>query len=467
MKIFTFLIVLFFVLSVSAQKIDVPKVDKRVELVGIVFRLAETPEYSEELYKDYTDEIQKHFGRFKNHKAVALAKELHRNGAGYSYVASLAVHLRELPDFKLVAPMNETDVAKFGGEKNIENFLAELKNFYRDSKFEEFWAKNQPRFSLAEKNFERLARDFHPEWFDEFYGRKFEGKFKIVIGLGNGSSFYGPSVTFPDNSRHIYAVFAPFIEDGEPHLPSNALTFTVHEFNHSFANPLIDKYAQKFETQGKKIFQKVEKEMTDAAYGTWRIMMYESFVRAATNVYLLKYNPNLVAGNRANDMFEQNFLWSDAFTDLLVNTYEKDRKTYPDLDSFVPKMSEFFTKVSETDLSFYRADFEAKCARVEKVEPFENGASDVDSRLTEIRIVFDKPLDGKGISIYLSRREDAQFPEILDGREGIAFVNGNRELTMKVKLKPNTRYGFILSGAGFRTADGYPLKDFEVSFKTK
>lgn len=61
--------------------------------------------------------------------------------------------------------------------------------------------------------------------------------------------------------------------------------------------------------------------MTDSAYGIWRIMMCESFARAATTVYLLKYNPKLVSGNRASDMYEQHFVRVDAFTDLLNKLY--------------------------------------------------------------------------------------------------------------------------------------------------
>ncbi len=448
-----------------AQTIDAPKVDKRVELIGIVFRLAGAPEYNFENYKDYTDSIHKHFDQYKDHQAVKLAKKLHEGGAGYSYVASLAVHLEDVETFKLAAPLIENETKAFGGEKNINEFLVQLKDFYKRSKFEEFWAENLERYQIAEKDFERLSNEFHSEWYGEFYGQKTKTRFQIIIALSNGNNFYGSSVDFPDNSRDLYAVFAPLVEEGEARLPDNALSFTVHEFNHSFANPFIDKYSNEFEASAKKLFQKNEKEMSEKAYTSWQIMMYESLVRAATMTYLLKYNPKLAAGLRSSDMFEQKFYWVDAFTDLL-KTYESNRKIYSSLDDFLPQMTGFFDDAAKTDARVYKTNFDAKSAHVVKIEPFENTSDEVNSELAEIRIIFDKPLDGKSVSINTGET-DEEFPEIVGGRAGISFHNENREFVMKIKLKPNTNYGFVLSGKGFQTSEGYPLKNYKVNFKTK
>ncbi len=467
MKILFASAILFLAATVGlGQVIASPKLSKQVELLGVVFRLAEAPEYSHETYKAYTDAIHKHFDSYKGHNAVALAKNLHQNGAGYSYVASLAVHLTEPGALNLAAPLNKDDLRAFGGQKKIDGFLVALRDFYRVSNFEGFWAVNQDRFALAERNFESLSKSLHPEWFDSFYGVKFKGNFKILIGMGNGPNFYGPSVTYKDGSQDIFAVFAPLIDGGEPRLPSNALVFTVHEFNHSFANPFINRHEKEFEPSASKLFTKVKNEMSDLAYKTWKIVMYESLVRAATNTYLLKYNPKLVAGNRYGDMFEQKFVWVDAYTDLLKE-YEAERGKYKTLDAFVPRMAEFFEKAAENDLGGYVAEFEKRTARVSRVDLRTDNIREVDSDLSEIRIVFDRPLDGKGISVNVSQNKGDKFPELVGGRSAASFANGNMEFVIKVKLEPNTSYGFVLTGSGFQTPEGYPLKQYEVSFRTK
>ena len=56
--------------------LEQPKVYERVELLSIVFRLAENPEYSSEKFKLYTDKIYKHYEPYKDHKLIQFVKQL-------------------------------------------------------------------------------------------------------------------------------------------------------------------------------------------------------------------------------------------------------------------------------------------------------------------------------------------------------------------------------------------------------
>jgi hypothetical protein len=46
-------------------------VDPRVELMSVVFRLAGNPEYNQGRIASYVADVDKYFGRFKGHAAVA------------------------------------------------------------------------------------------------------------------------------------------------------------------------------------------------------------------------------------------------------------------------------------------------------------------------------------------------------------------------------------------------------------
>lgn len=63
--------------SYSQKKtiLDKPKVDERVELLSIVSRLAGYNEYSSTIFKLYTDRIEKHFAKHKNHELVTFMKD--------------------------------------------------------------------------------------------------------------------------------------------------------------------------------------------------------------------------------------------------------------------------------------------------------------------------------------------------------------------------------------------------------
>ena len=67
----------FFLLGCEKKQIlEEPKVDDRVELLSIVFRLAELREYNTEWFGLYTEKIKKHFEPYKNHELIEFAKEL-------------------------------------------------------------------------------------------------------------------------------------------------------------------------------------------------------------------------------------------------------------------------------------------------------------------------------------------------------------------------------------------------------
>ena len=61
--------------AVTSGNIEI-MVDPRVELIGIVFRLAGNPEYSDSSLRTYAKAIERHFGDFGNHPVVKMAVQL-------------------------------------------------------------------------------------------------------------------------------------------------------------------------------------------------------------------------------------------------------------------------------------------------------------------------------------------------------------------------------------------------------
>ena len=93
--------------------------------------------------------------------------------------------------------------------------------------------------------------------------------------------------------------------------------------------------------------------------------------------------------------------------------------------------------------------FAANSAHVVKVEPFANHAQDVDSEA--------------GYSINYGPGGAEHFP--LAGKP--SFDQGGTRLIVPVQLKPNQAYSLVLTPVAFRTKDGYPLMNYEISFKTR
>ena len=116
----------FFVLSQQifsqeGQIIKEPKVDKRVELLSIVFQLAGNEEFNATYFKKYSDDVKSHFSLYKNHELIGFAKELReKKSISYDAVLSMAVilddKLNPLIDLSTTIPekrWNKDDANKF------------------------------------------------------------------------------------------------------------------------------------------------------------------------------------------------------------------------------------------------------------------------------------------------------------------------------------------------------------------
>jgi hypothetical protein len=49
----------------------------------------------------------------------------------------------------------------------------------------------------------------------------------------------------------------------------------------------------------------------------------------------------------------------------------------------------------------------------------------------------------------------------------VGFSDDGTSFTIKIEVKPDHEYEFVITNLSFKSAEGYPLKRYEVKFKTK
>ena len=130
------------------------------------------------------------------------------------------------------------------------------------------------------------------------------------------------------------------------------------------------------------------------------------------------------------------------------------------IEKFLQQSNYYKERVNKTALV---RDFESKRPYVVKIEPFANGDKSVDTSFKELKIVFSSPMNKNGYSINNGKRGNDYSP--IAGVGG--FSDDGTSFTLKIKLKPDYEYEFIITDISFRSAEGYPLKPQEVKFKTK
>jgi len=458
-----------FITDAPAQRGEDPlaidvRVDPRVELMSVIFRLAGNPEYNHHASASpYADEVAEHFGEFKDHPVVLAARNLRATrGVSYDAVISMAIHIDDAVSLAERAPFDATPTSLEGRWRADEarDFLQKARQFVKDSDFAQFTADHKQLYDEAASRMNNVVADnVRLEWFEWFFGSRPGAKFFLVPGLLTGGHCYGGTVKLTDGTEQIYSVIGAWTWDGTgtPAFDKTVVPTIVHEFAHSYVNPIVYAHADELQKAGEQIFSHTEKRMTAQAYGNWTTVMHESLVRASVVRYLLSVDGVQASEKQVRYERGKGFTWVGDLASLLEE-YESDRRRYPTFESFMPRIVAFFDDCADS-----LAKRQQAAPKVLAIIP-PNGATDVDPNLKQIKITFDRPMSKGGYSVCGS---GPNFPEIV-GK--VAYDREGKVFTIPVRLKPKWTYTFSIncpSFQSFRSKGGIPLAPFPVTFTTR
>ncbi|MHC4518777.1 MAG: DUF4932 domain-containing protein, partial [Planctomycetota bacterium] len=255
------------------------EVDPRVELISIVFRLAGNPEFNGGTLRPYVKAIEQHFGDFDNHPAVKMAAEL-RNTRSMSCDGpmSLAVHIDDNCKLRKTTEQWPSTVDKRWEKQETAEFLDKLRQFAAETKFDEFFKAQKDIYETGLQSCKDLIGPLNiGQWLVDYFGEEDCGDLKLVLGFVNGFSNYG--VRFVSGEKmEKYAIVGM-----RPFDPANTIIFrpmqigtTVHEFCHSFANPIVKKHMEQLQPAGERLFAANESSMRMGGYQKWESILYET-----------------------------------------------------------------------------------------------------------------------------------------------------------------------------------------------
>lgn len=442
----------------------VVRVDPRVELMSVIFRLAGNPEYGNGRVKAYSEAVEAHFDKFRDHAVVKLARELRRkHGVSYDAVMNMAVHIKDVKGLKEAVSFDREPrtLERRWSVKDARRFLAAARKFVKEAKFAAFLKKHAGLYRTAEKRLAKtLAEHADLDWFDKFFGARSGAEFEIAIGMLNGPGNYGARIRKPGGKETLYCVLGVWRVDssGDPTFPAAVLGTVVHEFCHSYANPLVNANAAKLQRAGEALWPHVADTMRRQAYGNWKTMMYESLVRACVVRYMHATGGAKAAARQQREEGNRGFRWVGGMAAQLA-LYEADRKAYPNLEAFFPRIAAYLEGYAD---GFAGQQRDAAAPRVVEMSPA-NGADDVDPATTEIRVTFSRPMrDGAWAFVG----GGPHYPETT-GRP--SYDAARKVITLPVKLKPAWRYEFWLNRGkynSFCSEDNVPLEPVRVAFRT-
>ena len=342
----TLLIILFALLTISATAQIKSEVSETVELMGILSRTAGFQEFSNDLAGQYSKDTEAWFAQYREHPTVTYYKELRaKNGIAYDRVTNMAVHL-EIEKGKVKLVGNRAELT--GGWQNVDldDFIKRLNKFYADTRFHDFFEQHQTFYNDFLKAYDKNIIAIKPEWYGQFYnGTAPTEQFRIIIGFTYGTTNNGASRQLPGQPRELFAVCGYCInsQTGRPNFDSS---LPLHEFNHSFVNPLLEKAENEKAMQevGQRLFQLSQSAMKQQAYNDWHIVINESLVRAAVIVYFYENGFNQFVSSMLNvETMQNGFPWMLDVVSAL-RYYSTHREQYPTLNDFYPEIARFLSK---------------------------------------------------------------------------------------------------------------------------
>lgn len=442
-----------------------PHVDQRVVLMSVLYHLAaeNTPAAAAE--SPCLLPVDKYFLPYAHHPAVLRVKKLLATRQfDLQEMMILALALTEPPQITLrvlAAPDDRWT------EEILTQFLPQLRDFYRDSKFEQFYSSSAPLYQAASARFSALLEKNNINWFVQFYGGRPGMALHILLVPYNGPNNFEFRMMREDKSLHIYSLVGNSTCDtgGTPIYPNDndLLNGVLRNVNNSYIVPLVDDDWNKLQPASERLFKSEAVSFQMQGIADSKIMIQESLARAVS--ILADRQSGGSPKESRHRIFQQQgngFVWMDKLVDLL-NYYQTNRIAFADFKAFQPNLASFYRGLAP-QIDAMKADFAAHSVHVIKVEPFANGATDVSPAVNSLTVTFDKPLDtGKNFSFGSINDPEIQFPI---GGQPIYADNGTR-LLIPLALLPGQHYAFELSSDSFSTSDGYPLETYRIEFKTK
>ena len=304
--------------------------DPRVELLSILFRMAGARPY-DEAATPYAFAADEHFAEFAGDPAVTESAELvRRNGISYDAVVELAAHLN--PSLAPAVPLDPLPpgLDPRWESVDIDGYLAQVRGFAAASDFEAFYEMQAEYRAEVEDAFTAfLAGKPVIDFFDSVFG-PLNASYRVVPGLLTGGFGFGTMARVPGGLDVTDVAFleAPDSE-GVPHPTTRSLEFLVHEFAHSYVNPIFDPKADAMRASAEPLFRQFEQEMRDQAYTSYPIMVDEAVVRALTVVYLREQVGGDAAEASIAEQEQLSFAWTRELADAIEAELERSGRLEP------------------------------------------------------------------------------------------------------------------------------------------
>ena len=322
--------------SVAASRVKVAG-DARIELMSLLLsRTRQGKLQQDDTAIAYRSAVTSAFHALDGHAAIKLLEELLGEGFSKAQAYRFALLLSG-SGMTLEAPLPAEFAAQ--GEK-LTALAAAMQAYSAETRYLDFFSRQRALFgSVASKIDALLKVDDVVGRLEAFYGTRWD-RVTVVPAPLLARSGYGIPLIHPDGSREVVAVLAPLgaTAQQEPDYSQPQGLFLALEA--AVGQAVVPELTAKFHqdvTDAEILFSPLAERLKSQGEATWAEAV-DAHVLRAVGARMLQARGKVREAQMALQQHERQGYWYvRKFFDLLA-VYEGDRKTYPTLESFYPRM---------------------------------------------------------------------------------------------------------------------------------
>lgn len=440
------------------------KIDERLELVSVVFRLAEAAEYMSCFSPQYINDINNYFALVKDHPLITFIQATRETHSfGYS-IAAKSAFMINISRKGITLDSGWDYSLEFNNEYSLYwtkdiffKYYRLLQDFYKESNFHSFYINHQDYYSKALAESRQIVSKINMDWFADFYGKD-EVPVDIYLGLSIGGNNY----SIHDITRHTYwdghLITIIGTMENDNHVSSmsdDQLPIIVHEISHYYSSELLNDYYDDLSQSMEFVFSKTKEKMSSIGYSNARSIAGEWITDLFVNIYLYQNegsNAYYVAENE-----KRGFIWMSRSV-IFINNFLEHRNVYPSISDFMPQLVAFFNQLP-MNWEIIETEYNHKFPYI--VEIFPAGGY-ITSQTNEILITFSVPMLASVFGIMKSNPKDYDFVDFQK-------CYWKDEKTFSIKIKDNlpvdqAQFGIRLLSQAFISASYYTMKEDNILF---
>jgi len=261
------------------------KVDPRIELICIIQTFTAWNERGIIKNSTYKQRVIEYFSKYSDHEAIKLYEEMLKIGFSYDTLINFMLQLTEPPELRIRIPFDEHLIKRVGGNRELlMKFVHALRKFVKDTEFMKFIELNREFYRKIEESSRRDINVSRIAYvLKDFFGFLKHKNVIILAPLIRATVGYGAYMSV-NGTTEMYAVVGPTsVEDGQVYFEELAERIALHEFMHSYVNPLTDKYFEENPesiSEMEPLMHPIRERMQAMAYGVLEAMINEHIIRA-------------------------------------------------------------------------------------------------------------------------------------------------------------------------------------------